>query len=154
MTSSNGNIFHVTGHLWGEFTGHQWIPHTRPVTWSFDGFFDLRLNKWLSKQLWGSRLLSLWHHCNDFALILVACMSQTSHDKRHLICSWFISAWDIKAYQILICFCWCMAQALTEYQSWHEITVWKIKFIFIVHKYHVYFSVHTKTQVQQEQLMC
>ena len=28
--------------------------HTqRPVTWSFDGSFDLRLNKWLSKQSWG-----------------------------------------------------------------------------------------------------
>ena len=26
MTSSNGNIFHVTGHLWGEFTGCRWIP--------------------------------------------------------------------------------------------------------------------------------
>ena len=29
MTSSNGNIFRVTGHLCGEFTGHQWIPHTK-----------------------------------------------------------------------------------------------------------------------------
>ena len=28
MTSSNGNIFRVTGHLCGEFTGHRWIPHT------------------------------------------------------------------------------------------------------------------------------
>ena len=26
--SSNGNIFRVTGPLWGEFTGHQWIPLT------------------------------------------------------------------------------------------------------------------------------
>ena len=26
MMSSNGNIFHVTGHLCGEFMGHQWIP--------------------------------------------------------------------------------------------------------------------------------
>ena len=26
MTSSNGTIFRVTGHLWGESTGHQWIP--------------------------------------------------------------------------------------------------------------------------------
>ena len=25
MTSSNGNIFRVTGPLWGEFTGHRWI---------------------------------------------------------------------------------------------------------------------------------
>ena len=29
MTSSNGNIFHVTGPLCGEFTGPRWIPLTR-----------------------------------------------------------------------------------------------------------------------------
>ena len=29
MTSSNGNIFRVTGPLCGEITGHQWIPLTK-----------------------------------------------------------------------------------------------------------------------------
>ena len=29
MTSSNGNIFPVTGPLWGEPTGHRWIPLTK-----------------------------------------------------------------------------------------------------------------------------
>ena len=29
MTSSNGNIFRVTGRLCGEFTGHRWIPRTK-----------------------------------------------------------------------------------------------------------------------------
>ena len=29
MTSSNGSIFRVTGPLWGEFTGHRWIPLTK-----------------------------------------------------------------------------------------------------------------------------
>ena len=29
MTSSNRNIFHVIGPLWGEFTGHRWIPLTK-----------------------------------------------------------------------------------------------------------------------------
>ena len=29
MTSWNGNIFCVTGSLWGEFTGHWWIPLTK-----------------------------------------------------------------------------------------------------------------------------
>ena len=29
MTSSNGNIFRVTGPLCGEFTGDLWIPHTK-----------------------------------------------------------------------------------------------------------------------------
>ena len=51
MTSSNGNIFRVTGHLCGEFTGSRGTQ--RPVTRSFDVFFDPRLNKRLSKQSWG-----------------------------------------------------------------------------------------------------
>ena len=29
MTSSNGNIFRVTGPLWGESIGHRWIPITK-----------------------------------------------------------------------------------------------------------------------------
>ena len=44
------------------------FPAQRPVTWSFDIFFDLRLNKRLSKQSWGCwfEMLSrpLWRHCN------------------------------------------------------------------------------------------
>ena len=68
MTSSNGNIFRVTGHLCGEFTGHGEFPAQRPVTRSFDVFLDLRLNKRLGKQSWGwwSETLScpLWRHCN------------------------------------------------------------------------------------------
>ena len=63
MTSSNGDIFRVTGHLCGEF------PAQRPVTWSFDAFFGLRLNKRLSKQSWGwwfdTASYSLWLHCNE-----------------------------------------------------------------------------------------
>ena len=50
MTSSNGNIFRVTGPLCREFTGTGEFPTRRPVTRSFDVFFDLRLNKRLSKQ--------------------------------------------------------------------------------------------------------
>ena len=45
MTSSNGNIFRVTGPLCGEFTGAGEFPAQRPVTRSFDYFFDLRPNK-------------------------------------------------------------------------------------------------------------
>ena len=47
LTSSNGNIFRLTSHLCGKFTGQR-----RPVTRSFGVFFDLRLNKRLSKQSW------------------------------------------------------------------------------------------------------
>ena len=68
MTSSNGNIFRVTGPLCGEFTGPGEFPLQRPVTRSFDVFFDLRLNKRLSKQPWGwwfeTLSWSLWRQCN------------------------------------------------------------------------------------------
>ena len=53
MTSSNGNIFRVTGHWCGEFTGPGEIPAQRPVTRSLDVSFGLHLNKRLSKQSWG-----------------------------------------------------------------------------------------------------
>ena len=66
MTSSNGNIFRVTGPLCGEFTGPGEFPTQRPVTRSFDVYFDLRLNKRLSKQPWGwwfeTLSWSLWRH--------------------------------------------------------------------------------------------
>ena len=51
MTSSNGNVFLVTGPLCGEFTGPGEIPAQRPVTQSFDVFFDLRMiNAWVNNR--------------------------------------------------------------------------------------------------------
>ena len=62
MTSSNGIIFRVTGHLCGEF------PTQMPVTQGVDVFFDQRFNKRLSTQSWGwwfeTPSRSLWCHCN------------------------------------------------------------------------------------------
>ena len=59
---------------WPFVRGVQWSPvdspHMGPMTRRFDVFFDLRLNKRLSKQ-WRRRWFetpspSLWRHCNDF----------------------------------------------------------------------------------------
>ena len=48
------------------------FPTQRPVTRSFDVFFDLRLNKQLSKQSWGWWLETLsrplWRHRNAMGL--------------------------------------------------------------------------------------
>ena len=47
------------------------FPSQRPLTWSFDVYFDLRLNKRLSKQSrrrwFETSLRSLWRHCNESA---------------------------------------------------------------------------------------
>ena len=51
------------------------FPTQRPVTWSFDVFFDLRLNKQLSKQSWGwwFEMLScpLWCHRNGMQTLSI-----------------------------------------------------------------------------------
>ena len=70
MTSSDGNISRVAGPLWGGTTGHRWFPSQRPVTQSFDVFFELHPNKRLSKQSrrrwFETPLRWLWCHCNNY----------------------------------------------------------------------------------------
>ena len=69
MMSSNGNTFRVTCPLWGESTGHRWIPSQRPVTRTFDAFFDMCLGKRSNKQsrrrLFETPSCFMWHNCND-----------------------------------------------------------------------------------------
>ena len=45
------NDFHITGPLWGESTGHQWIPLTRTSNGDICGIFVVCLNKLLNKML-------------------------------------------------------------------------------------------------------
>ena len=60
MTSSNGNVFRVTGLCAGATDAELWC------------FLDLRLNKRLSKQSWGwwfeTPSSSLWRHCNVLSM--------------------------------------------------------------------------------------
>ena len=71
MTSWNEKKFRVTGHLCGNSPVTGELPSQRPVTRSFDVFFDLRINKRLSKQSWGwwfgTPSRPLWRPCNDIA---------------------------------------------------------------------------------------
>ena len=62
------NILSVTGHCAGNSPVPDKFPAQRPVTRSFDVFFDLRLNKRLSKQSrdwwFETPSRSLWRHRN------------------------------------------------------------------------------------------
>ena len=65
MTSSNGSIFRVTCLSWGEPPVTGGIPSQRPVMWSFDVFFDLRLNKWSRRRWFEAPSHWLWRRSND-----------------------------------------------------------------------------------------
>ena len=52
MTSSNGNLFLVTGHLCGEFTGHRWIPRPKGQRRGalMFSFICARINGWVNNR--------------------------------------------------------------------------------------------------------
>ena len=62
---------------------HRWIPPQRPVTRSFDVFFDLHLNKQLSEQSWDwlfeTPPRSLWRHCNGVWLCCATPLTDTDY---------------------------------------------------------------------------
>ena len=68
MTSSNGKKFRVTGHLWGDFTGHRWIPRTKVSEAELRCFLWSVFFNQLSKQSWcwwvATPSRPLWRHCN------------------------------------------------------------------------------------------
>ena len=77
MTSSNGNIFRFIGHLSGDSPVTGEFLAQRPVTRSFDVFFDLLLNKRLRKQTRGwwfeTPSRPLWRHYNVL-FITITCI--------------------------------------------------------------------------------
>ena len=79
---------------------HGEFPTQRPVTRSFDVFFDLRLNKWLSKQSWGWWLETLscplWRHCNDTS-------SRHKHNIKQSVILHIIPHYFMMFYLIIVC---------------------------------------------------
>ena len=95
MTSSNGNIFHITGPLWGESTGHGWIPFTKAsdaelccCLWSAPKQTVAQAIEWFEMP---SR--SLWSHCND-----VPPDSQLAPSCKYKVCVAFLYQYKVLIY--------------------------------------------------------
>ena len=75
------------------------FPSQRPVMQSFDVFFDLCLNKWLSKQSrcwWFEMPLHLlWRHC-FYWLYTWRCAENNLQNNLYFIMWWIISWWTTK----------------------------------------------------------
>ena len=94
----------------------------RPVTRSFDVFFDLRLNKRLSKQWWGwwfeTPSRPLWRHCNAMWEFILQQMCELAREVR---------------YQFLFC---THNHTILYWGRWHpklllcDINIWKDQMYF------------------------
>ena len=88
MTSSNGNILRVTGPLWGESTGHRWIPLAKTsgaelwcFLWSMPEingwadnrdpsdlrrhctYYDITVMGWVNDEWWPSGVTDFFSEC-------------------------------------------------------------------------------------------
>ena len=80
MTSSNGNIFLVTGHLCGEFNGHRWIPHTKASDaelWCLISLICAWINGWVHNREAGD----LRHNRIHYDIIVVQIVDVCLHSK-------------------------------------------------------------------------
>ena len=68
MTSSNGKIFRVTGHSWGESTGDWWIPLTKASDGALLCFIwsapEQTVGETIRRRWFETPSRSLWRHCD------------------------------------------------------------------------------------------
>ena len=88
MTSSIGNIFHVTGALLGESTGHRWIPLMKArdaelwcLLWSVQ-----TVEQTIETPVIRGPSRSLWRHCNE-----IRCNVRVSTEYCRVMSQWWQS---------------------------------------------------------------
>ena len=87
MTSSNGNIFPVTGPLYGELTGDRWIPHAKASDAELWCWYEPEKNGWVNSREAGDLRGRRVHYdvivmFND-TLLKMNCMPLKSKSTRH-----------------------------------------------------------------------
>ena len=105
MMSSNGNIFRVIGPLWGESTGHRWIPLTKASDAELSYFYSIYTwtKSWADKR--DACDLTHQHSHYDVTAIMYWFLTITSHSFIWLcvfiyyypsmnICIWFPVTWN------------------------------------------------------------
>ena len=98
LTSSNGNLFRVTGHLCGEFTGHRWIPHTKGQ-WRGALMCSLIcpwMNDWVNNREAGDLIRNRVHY--DVTVMILGVIAMESQTPKAFnqhgdcwCCVWYIS---------------------------------------------------------------
>ena len=144
--------------MWGI---HRWpaggeFPAESPVTRSFDAFFDLRLNKRLSKQSYGwwfeTPSCPLWRHCND---IMSALLYEIYSRRRQMSQKWLLHVVSVtnsfliwndcvpflwKTLHWLI-YCKCM-RPISQWWLIQAVVIWGDEHIFPVVIFHRWFYFH------------
>ena len=84
-----GNIFRVTAHLWGEFTGHWWIPRTHKGQWRGAFMFSL-ICAWINVWVNNREPRALRRHRAHYDAMVMPIWDATKHRGHHygIILNW------------------------------------------------------------------
>ena len=108
MTSSNGNCFRVIGPLYGEFTGHRWIPLTKASDaelWCF--FICAWINDWVNSREAGDlsrhrthyNVTVMWVYASKRVPVVIRWITHKSFDT-----DWLNNRWTSSS--LLFNICW------------------------------------------------
>ena len=129
MASSNGNIFRVTGHLCGEFTGPRWIPHTKASDaelWCFLWSASEK-NSWVNNREAGD-LRSYRAHYDVTVMVTNTSMAEQNGRNLENVSNMFylnkniwilIEIWNL-FYNGVICNIWALVHALAWCRACHK----------------------------------
>ena len=122
MTSSNGNIFHVTGHLCGEFTGTRWIPRTKASDALMFSLICVWINDWVNNREAGD--LRRYHtHCD-----VIVMFWQDTNRQNHGLKRLHVRAFCPKQYWAFCHACIFFPSEQTH-KCWYLPAKWNIKWI-------------------------
>ena len=82
MTSSNGNIFRVTGTLCGEFTSQRWIPRTKS---SDAELWFFLICGWINDRIKNRKAGDLRHHLAHYGVIVMNWVKMTENVYRRAV---------------------------------------------------------------------
>ena len=105
MTSSNGNIFRITGPLCGEFTGHWWIPFTKASDeelWCFS-LICAWINGWVNNREAGNLRR---HRAHYHVIVMITWLDFIPREWLWLLIHVFIDAVLIHFYKDFNYICW------------------------------------------------
>ena len=128
MTSSNGNVFCVTGPLCREFTGHRWIPLTKASyakLWCFLWPAPEQINN--QDAVWfETPLRSLWRHCNVVPsndLVIRTSVGSFGVQRVTLVQFWIGKTGQVGGFRAL-------------WKKWHTVLPWLpfLEINYILHK--------------------
>ena len=114
----------------GNSAVHGEFPTQRPVTRSFDVFFDVRPNKQLSKQSWGwwfeTLSPSLWRHRNV--------QHQHQHHRHRTSSCDYI--WIFLNFMMILSCWWFILPSIRSDCDWICISIW-VKYVWVKRKYEI-----------------